>query len=765
MNDQIGNPVLSGSCARICISLSFNDMFSLFCATGRSREGVWKWDEPEYLPGMLTSCAASGTKLYRFTIFFYMSHKEIMIVKRDGKREPFSPEKIRQAVRRAFISVGSYASEEDLDNILCKVKVSEGMSVEEIQNYVEYALMSEKYFSVAKSYMLYRQRHAEDRDEVEKMQFLISYCDAANAATGSKFDANANVERKNIATLMGEIPKAGFIRLNRRLLTERIKDMYGKELSDKYLHLLNSHFIYKNDETSLANYCASITMYPWLLNGSCDVGGNSGRPTNLKSFCGGFINLVFIVSSMLSGACATPEFLMYMDYFIRGEYGDDYYLRSDEVVDLSTKRRTIHKVITDCFEQIVYSINQPTGARNFQAVFWNVAYYDRYYFESIFGDFVFPDGTKPVWESLSWLQKCFMKWFNAERLKTVLTFPVETMAMLSKDGDVLDEEWGDFVSEMYSEGHSFFTYMSDNADSLSSCCRLRNEIKDNGFSYTLGAGGVSTGSKSVLTINLNRCIQYAARIGVPYLSYLEEVIDVVHKVQLAYNENLKALQQKGMLPLFDAGYINLSRQYLTIGVNGLVEAAEFLGIEINDNPEYQAFVGNVLGLVEDYNHRYRSSEVMFNCEMIPAENVGVKHAKWDREDGYKVPRDCYNSYFYKVEDESLNIIDKFRLHGRRYIEHLTGGSALHMNLAEHLSKEQYRHILRLAAKEGCNYFTFNIPNTICNKCGHIDKRYMKTCPECGSEDVDYLTRIIGYMKRVSNFSLARQQEAARRYYA
>ncbi|MBP5517927.1 MAG: anaerobic ribonucleoside-triphosphate reductase [Bacteroidales bacterium] len=694
-----------------------------------------------------------------------MSASQISIVKRDGKQELFSIEKIKNAIRKAFLATGSYASDEDLTIILSHVAIRNGMSVEEIQNQVEFALMKEKYYQIAKNYMLYRQRHTEDRDTRERLDFLVNYCKADNAATGSKYDANANVEHKNIATLIGEIPKAGFIRLNRRLLTDRLKDMYGKDFADKYLKLLSQHFIYKNDETSLANYCASITMYPWLLNGTLSIGGNSTKPTNLKSFCGGFVNLVFIVSSMLSGACATPEFLMYMNYFLQKEYGDDYYLRADQIVDLSIKQRSIKKVITDCFEQVVYSINQPTGARNFQAVFWNVAYYDRYYFESLFGEFRFPDGSAPHWESLSWLQKLFMKWFNAERLKTPLTFPVETMALLSENGDVKDKEWGDFTAEMYAEGHSFFTYLSDNADSLSSCCRLRNEIQDNGFSYTLGAGGVSTGSKSVLTINLNRCIQHAVKHKMDYMEFLGEVIDLVHKVQLAYNENLKDLQAKGMLPLFDAGYINIGRQYLTVGINGLVEAAEFLGYKIDDNPEYAHYVQEVLGLVEKYNKKYRTKETMFNCEMIPAENVGVKHAKWDKEDGYFVPRDCYNSYFYIVEDKTLNIVDKFKLHGQKYIEHLTGGSALHMNLEEHLSQAQYRQLLRVASKEGCNYFTFNIPNTICNDCGHIDKRYLKECPHCHSTNVDYMTRIIGYMKRVSNFSAARQKEAARRYYA
>ena len=694
-----------------------------------------------------------------------MEIKNFTITKRDGGKDRFSMDKIMNAIIKAFDSVNEPIDLGNVSKLISRLNIYNNIKVEDIQNQVEEALMAEGFFKVAKSFMLYRQQHTEDRETLERLKFLTDYMQASNAATGSKYDANANVEHKNIATLIGELPKSSFIRLNRKLLTDRIKKMYGKELSDEYIDKLTHHFIYKNDETSLANYCASITMYPWLIGGTSSIGGNSTAPTNLKSFCGGFINMVFMVSSMLSGACATPEFLMYMNYFVGLEFGQDYYKRADEVVDLSLKKRTIDKVITDSFEQIVYSLNQPTGARNYQAVFWNISYYDRYYFDSLFGNFYFPDGSQPDWEGLSWLQKRFMKWFNEERTKTVLTFPVETMAMLTENGECKDKEWGEFAAEMYSEGHSFFTYLSDNADSLSSCCRLRNEIQDNGFSYTLGAGGVSTGSKSGLTINLNRCIQYAVNHNLDYKEYLSHVIDLCHKVQLAYNENLKELQKNGMLPLFDAGYINLSRQYLTIGVNGLVEAAEFMGLKINDNPQYLEFVQTVLGLVEKYNKQYRSKEVMFNCEMIPAENVGVKHAKWDREDGYFVPRDCYNSYFYAVEDDSLTVIDKFKLHGAPYIEHLTGGSALHMNLEEHLSKDQYLQLFKVAAKEGCNYFTFNIPNTVCNDCGHIDKRYLKECPVCKSKNVDYLTRIIGYLKRVSNFSQARQAEAERRYYA
>lgn len=519
-----------------------------------------------------------------------MEIKNFSITKRDGSKEQFSLDKIMNAILKAFDSVKQPVDLGAVSKILSHLDIHNDIKVEDIQNEVEESLMREGYYKVAKSFIIYRQEHTEDREAVEQLKFLTDYMGADNAATGSKFDANANVENKNIATLIGELPKKGFIRLNRRMLTDRIKKMYGKALADEYLEKLNHHFIYKNDETNLANYCASITMYPWLIGGTTAIGGNSTAPTNLKSFCGGFINMVFIVSSMLAGACATPEFLMYMNYFIEKEYGKDYWKHPEKVVDLSLRQRTLDKVLTDYFEQIVYSLNQPTGARNFQAVFWNISYYDKYYFESLFGNFFFPDGSRPDWDGLNWLQKRFMKWFNKERTRTPLTFPVETMALLTENGDCKDKEWGDFTAEMYAEGHSFFTYMSDNADSLSSCCRLRNEIQDNGFSYTLGAGGVSTGSKSVLTINLNRCIQYAVNHKLDYKEYLSSIIDLCHKVQLAYNENLKVLQKNHMLPLFDAGYINMSRQYLTIGINGLVEAAEFMGLKITPNDDYLHFV-------------------------------------------------------------------------------------------------------------------------------------------------------------------------------
>lgn len=667
------------------------------------------------------------------------------------------------------------------------------------------------------------------------VDYVRSYREATNAATGSKVDSNANVENKNVTTLSSELFKPDEIGVCRKMMTDKLNEMYGKDLAEQYLEDLKHHIIYKHDEThSQLPYCASITLYPFLHDGLAKLGGISSAPKNLEAFCGSFINLVFAVSAQLAGACATPEFLTYLDHFIRKKYGDDYIDRADVVVDLSLKGRTLDKVITDCFEQVVYSLNQPAAARGYQSVFWNIAYFDKYYFEEIFRDFVFPDGDEPKWETVSWLQKRFMKWFNAERLRKPLTFPVETVNLLNDGKEFVDKEWADFAAEMYAEGHSFFTYTSSSVDALASCCytddtkvivkidgeaciksfrelkhypkakdgfviysdgqwkhgelvelpnrpvykvelangmkmkvtenhrnncyggmkptkeltvgdyimvaserdssfipdnptvekiirgekvvisdkkeaiktivdcirsgvvvkkdvramgsivlqrydwsyfvdkdnpdefiwddddnlylritgikqidytgnvfcfemddknddkftlangihnyncRLRNSIQSNVFSYTLGAGGISTGSKCVITLNINRIVQDAARDGKDLSEAIRAVAKRVHKYLAAYNEMIKDNLNSGLLPLYDAGFIDMKRQYLTVGFNGLVEAAEFLGIDVAVNDDYKEFTNKILKPIYELNQENRTEELMFNTEYVPS---------------------------------------------------------------------------------------------------------------------------------------------------
>jgi ribonucleoside-triphosphate reductase len=538
----------------------------------------------------------------------------MLVIKRNKRVEPFDINKIDAAITKAFNAVNEPIDSDILDDIKDELYINNIVSVEELQDQIEKALMACDYYDVAKAFILYRHKQAELRALAGKKQFIKDYAKASNAATGSKYDANANVTEKNIVTLNGELFKGDVIKVNRAILTDKIRQLYGEDLAKEYIRQLESHELYKHDETSIMPYCVAITMYPFLLEGLQPIGGLSAKPKNLDSFCGMFVNLVFAISSQFAGAVATGEFLMYFDYFARKEWGDDYWKRPEEMVD---KHRNIDKTIEQKFQQIVYSINQPAAARNFQSVFWNISYFDKNYFEGLFGEFVFPDGTKPIWDSLNWLQKKFMTWFNNERTKCILTFPVETVALLTDGEDVVDKEWADFTAEMYSKGHSFFTYMSDSADSLSSCCRLRNEVTDNQFSYSLGAGGIATGSKSVMTLNINRLVQDAVNNGYDMIEYLRENVQKVHKYQTAYNELLKDYLNDGLLTVYSAGFIHMKKQYLTVGVNGVIEAAEFLGIPVNDNPTYREFMQSILKTISDENRKAKTKELMFNTEFVP----------------------------------------------------------------------------------------------------------------------------------------------------
>ena len=726
---------------------------------------------------------------------------DVTVRKTNGSFEEYDKVKLMSGIREAYKTAGEECPEAVVVSIAENLYIYDKITSREIRRQVEESLMSiNKKVAVA-----YIEKFDAGLDLRKKRDFIKDYIAASNAATGSKFDANANVTRKNIVTLGQELYKENNIKQNRYIMKDKIKSMYGRGMANQYIKDLESHVLYKHDESGTPGYpyCVAITMYPFLVDGLRNLGGVSIAPTDLKSFCGEFINLVYSISSQFMGAVATPEFLMYLDYFIRKDYGDDYIDHLEDVVEMNVKKRTLVKVIDNYFQQVVHSMNMPAGNRGYQTVFWNISYFDEPYFRGVFGDFRFPDGSAPKWETLSWLQKHFMNWFNEERNHYILTFPVETMALLT-DGsdDFADPDYADFTAEMWSKGHSFFCYLSDSPDSLASCCRLRNSLTDLDKSdsshnhtthqYSMGTASVSTGSKSVMTINLNRLIQDAARRyflekkGVMMQGgkalqrgdydknqlydcireAVTEETERVHKYQNAFNEIIKDFLKARMLDVYQAGFIDMRRQYLTVGVNGLTDAAEFLGLTISPNPEYNEFVDTILETINRSNRKDRTQDAMFNTELVPGENLSGKNYKWDQKDGYYVSpkHNMYSSYFYNPEDDTLSMIDKFKLHGNDYVKHLDGGSALHMNVAEHLSKDQYRQLLKTAAHYGTNYFTFNCRNTVCNDCGYISKDTLEVCPKCGSHNLDYLTRVIGYLKRVSSFSEMRQQEAAHRFY-
>lgn len=553
--------------------------------------------------------------------------------------------------------------------------------------------------------------------------------------------------QKTIAGLEAELFKPDTIQINRKLVKDKLTQMFGEDMAKAYEDDLSHHYIYTHDETSLKPYCASITLYPFLLEGTKCLGGVSKAPKNLQSFCGSFVNLVYQIASNFSGAIATVEFLHMFDYFARKQWGKDYLGKHFEEVKQE-------------FQGVVYALNQPASARGDQSVFWNVSVFDHAYLKEMFGGFYYPDGTQVDIESTYRLQLYFLYWFRQEREKELLTFPVVTAALLTDGkGGFKDNDFMQTLAKEQAQGLSFFVYMSDKVDSLASCCRLRNELADNTFSYTLGAGGVVTGSARVISLNINRIGQCGIR--------LDEVVDRVHKYLLAHREVLKGYIEAGLLPAYTQGFMDIDKQFLTLGVNGVLEYFEYLRDKkgaVTDK-EYPDYLQSLLSFLTMSNKAALSEYgVRFNTEFVPAENLGVKNAKWDKEAGLYVPRDCYNSYFYPVEDTKVNVLDKLKLYSKDIVQYLDGGSALHLNLEQMLSVEQFVHLYKLCSKYGVQYWTTNVLCTICNDCGYINTDTENHCVNCGSTDVDYGTRVIGYLKRISNFSEARQKEAGKRFY-
>lgn len=723
--------------------------------------------------------------------------------KRTGQIVDFDLEKIENAIKKAFDSKQveyDPAIVESVDKLISLTYTNVPVSVETIQDNVERVLMQFGYYDIAKTFILYREQRKSTRFVKERIDYMNQYSQSTdNAASSSETDGNANVTMKNVANLEGEVYKT----TNRIIQRQRMKDELNilfPEVAKQYETDLDNHIIYTHDEAStpvLKQYCMAVSLYPLLTEGVGNIDGvTPSEPNDLQSFSGQITNLIFLLSSQCKGAVAVGEYFIALNYYVVKEFGDKWYEKLD--CEASSPhcliKRTVRDNILKAFKQFVWGVNQPAGNRSYQSPFTNISYYDHTYFTSLFGEFCYPDGSKPEWIAIDTLQRMFMKWFNQIRLKQVLTFPVETFAMVHNGDDIIDLNYKQLCAEMYAEGHSFFTYISDSADSLASCCRLRNELAENTFSPTSGLTGVMTGSCNVITLNINRIVQDWALThtlnGTPLIkgkkltgnplcvtaiendlkNYVTRILERVYKYHIAFKTMLYDLEDKGMFAASNGGYIHISKLYSTIGINGLNEAARFLGMKVSNNPEYIEFLQLILGTIKEQNKLHsihdRKRPFLFNSEVVPAEGLGGKNYKWDKEDGYVVPEDenLYNSYFYNAHDDT-SILDKFILHGYQTYQYTDGGSAAHINLEDHLSKEQYLKLIDFAIANGTNYFTFNIPNSKCEDCGKIIKRPINTCPCCDSHNITQYTRVIGYLRPTKAFGSDRQQEARNRIYS
>lgn len=865
----------------------------------------------------------------------------MFVKKSDGSVEEYSVEKVKKGIREAYLLAGEKRESSVINDTVDAVteRAFEGITSNEIRRIVEEEL-SKRNFKAAKAYILHwSKREWFDEYVRSKEEFIEKYKKSSNNAD-TTVDDNSNASGRNIGLLNAEIRKDENILVSQGMVMNKLKELYPNFKASNYIKDLNSHIIYKHDQSSfmgaIAPYCVSISMYPFITEGLKPLGLTSGIPKNLDGYCGALCNMLFAIASQYAGAVALPEVMLFFDWFCRKEWGDDYYLHADDygVGDRTLRKSSIKDIIHQHFQGVTHSINSPASSRNSQSPFCNFAYFDKPFFESMFENFVFPDGTRPIWESLSWLQRDFMMWFNEERTKTILTFPVESFALIYKDGKFVDEDSANFVAEELERGHSFFIYISDSADSLSSCCfdgdtrisilengieksflakdlyekykenkvyvfghnpynnkietksanvirrrtnvwyeinyddlklkltpdhilpirrgesimdvmakdillgdkilkkssvrdssweeievkniravrvpeeycycveiddvnnqyfvltngvithncRLKNKIQTKEFNFTNGNMGVETGSKSVITLNLSRItqdfckkefgsrpnfIEFTDENKENYRKHIVKILERVYKYHTAYNELLWDMYDADLLPVYKAGYIDLNKQYLTVGLNGLNQAAEFLGLVCNKNDDYKHFCEFIFTIFEEENKKHTTKRTNFNVEFVPAESLAVKNYNWDKADGYWVPEDTnlYASYVFKPNNND-SILDRMYMMSNHFaMDKMSGGAAAHLNMDNHPTKEQCMKLLKYAGEVGCSYWTINVPNSECQDCGYITKVPIKKCPKCGSEHIDYYDRVIGYLTKIKNWSEGRRIEQKTRVYS
>ena len=714
------------------------------------------------------------------------------VIKRDGSKENFNLERILSAVNETFSAVGEETPKELIDRIK-NTEFKDDISIEDIQNLIEDYLMDVDHLA-AKVFILYREQHKQARLVRSRLDYMQDYADNnENAASSSETDSNSNVAVKNVANLEGEVYKVLNRVVQRQRMKEELHKLYPNSgLAHQYIEDLRHHIIYQHDESStpvLKFYCQADSLYPLMTDGVGNIDGVTPTPPNdLESFCGQMRNLVFLLSSQCKGATAYAGYNVALAYYIRTEFGPQWYNKLDVVYtnEHVIKQHTIRHRIAKAIKDFIWSINQPAGNRSFNSPFTNISWFDKYYFQAMYGDFYYPDGTKAKWEEVDVLQRMEMKILRELRLITPLTFPVTTTSLLydEKTKKFKDPEYYKLACEEYAKGGSFFTYMNSNPASLASCCRVLNEMENNTFSSTTGMNGEMTGSCNVMTLNLNRIVQdfcnIAEKKGIKYSNnntfhaelkkYLCNILERVYKYQIAYKTMLYDMEDKGMFAASNGNYIYMKKLYSTIGVIGYMEAAEFLGLKIGYNKEYVEFLKFLLGTIKEQNKLHsiddKKRPFKMNMEAIPGENLGVKLYNWDKADGYVVTegRERYSCYFFNPWDKNISILDKIKLHGGDIAKSIDGGQAAHLNLDAHLSKEQYAKLLQYAANVGCNYFTFNIPMSKCDDCGHVVNAPISKCPKCGSTHITYYTRIIGYLTAVKNWSDPMQKEFTQRVF-
>lgn len=574
---------------------------------------------------------------------------------------------------------------------------------------------------------------------------------SASVTADASIDANANVDDVSVIAYNTELPKP-FFKLNSYfILWKELKRLYGLEIANEIVEMQLTGDIYIHDFHGIGAgmpYCFNYSTYDILTKGLPMVKKvKSLPPKHLYSFKSQLEQFTIVASNSTLGATGLADMLVVMSYFVKNILKT----RTDAGFSFATED-DCWKYVYENLVSFIYTINQPMRAN--QSPFTNISIYDDYFLEKLEDDYIFPDGSSPDMDIVRRLQDIYLTIMNEELKRTPLTFPVTTACFsIDENNNIKDERFLKFIAEHNKEYGFINIYCGDSA-TLSSCCRLRSEQKSEYFN-SFGAGSSKIGSLGVCSINFPRlAIKHPNKDE--FIKSLTKMVEVCAKVNNAKRKVVDKRIKNGNEPLYTLGFMELSKQYSTVGVNGFNECIEILGEDILTESGQELAV-EILDTINAINAKMQKHyDAPHNCEQVPAENMSIKMADKDKLLKYQDKYDIYSNQFIPLVTNA-DMLDRIKLQGM-FDKHFTGGAICHLNVDAKIENiEDIMDLIRVTAKAGVVYHAINYVLEECEN-GHMSVGNSDTCKVCGGVITNKYTRVVGFLTNVKNWHEVRRSQ-------
>lgn len=574
---------------------------------------------------------------------------------------------------------------------------------------------------------------------------------SANVTSDASIDANANVDDISVIAYSTELPKP-FFRLNSYyILWKELKKLYGLKVANDIVEMNLTGDIYIHDFHGIGAglpYCFNYSTYDILTKGLPMVKKIASLPPkHLYAFKSQLEQFTVIASNSTLGATGLADMLVVMSYFVKNILAT----KSDAHFTFASEE-DCWNYVRENIVSFIYTINQPMRAN--QSPFTNISIYDDKFLEGLCGDYLFPDGSTPDTKIVKKLQILFLNIMNEEMRRTPITFPITSACIsVDKEGNVNDMDFVKLIAKQDLE-FGFINMYTGDSSTLSSCCRLRSDKKNEYFN-SFGAGSSKIGSLGVVSINFPR-LAIKNKTVEKFKESLKDIIEVCARINNAKRHIVKKRIENGNHPLYTLGYMDLTKQYSTVGVNGFNECIELLGSDILTT-EGQELGVNIIKFINTENDKLgKLYNAPHNCEQVPAENMSIKMAEKDKMMGFQNEYNIYSNQFIPLTTNA-DLLDRIMLQGK-FDKHFSGGAICHLNIDTRIEDEsKIVELIVTCAKMNVVYFAINYNLQRCSE-GHMSVGRGEKCIVCGGDIVDNYSRVVGFLTAIRNWHKVRREE-------